>query len=377
MAGAHAAKGSTSQAHKSSGARSADGKASAKARRRSGQLRARSEANESATQQLLKDLLCKKDVDDDEEAVGGPMQSMAEDQAAASGPAPRDQRASSGVVNQYEAPAVQPLSPMELEEKRIEFMNGICSERTRPDARAWIEKVFNMDQANQAAAAMREAKEKRRRRVRSSSVASESGLSGLTGYTGVTGTEATALQTAGGSIAARSHRPQSVYSDESLVVHHSKGDEPLSMKERIQAFIGNRVPELSEHIDAHVARQKEELHKEVDEEVAVQFVRSCNGRQVFDSRTNCLRWQNARRQALQKRLDDKMGGWILEGIENWDQRKATEAKPKEVNETDLVFDYLTKRAAHIDHGKLPSQIPIIKTLRASYSLPRMWRDKYL
>lgn len=302
------------------------------------------------------------------------MQSTAENQAAASGPAPRDQRAPSVVV---EAATAQPLSPMELEEKRNEFMSSICSERTRPDARAWIEKVFNMDQTNQAAAAMREAKDKRRRRVRSSSVASESGLSGQTGYTGVTGTEATALQTAGGSIAARSHRPQSVYSDESLVVHHSKGDEPLSMKERIQAFIGNSVPELSEHIDGHVARQKEELHKEVDEEVAVQFVRSCNGRQIFDSRTNCLRWQNARRQALQKRLDDKMGGWVLEGIESWDQRKATEAKPKEVNETDLIFDYLTKRAAHIDHGKLPSQIPIIKTLRASYSLPRMWRDKYL
>ena len=77
----------------------------------------------------------------------------------------------------------------EHEEKRVEFMSSICSERTRPDARAWIEKVFNMDQANQAAAAMREAKDKRRRRIRSSSVASESGLSGQTGYTGVTGTE--------------------------------------------------------------------------------------------------------------------------------------------------------------------------------------------
>jgi len=349
-----------------SSSRGLDGKASAAMRRKMGAMKHRPPpADDHATQQFLRDLLCNKNTGGEEEAEG-----------EGAGPVRQALRIDSSPGLTEPTPAVQ-RSAMELEEERRQFVNKVCSDRTRPDVRDWVGKIFSMDQNTQAAASMREAKDKRRRRLRSSSsAASDSGLSGQTGYTGVTGTTATAMQTVGGSIAAPSHRPQSVDSAESLVVHHSKGDEPLTMKERIQALLENRVPELNAHIDAHVAKLTEELQKEVDEEVAEQFLRTASSRKVFDGRANYLRWQNARHQALQQRLDAKMGKWILEGIETWDQRKAAESKPKEVNETDLIFDYLTKRAAHIDSGKLPSEIPVFKTLRASYSLPRMWRDRY-
>jgi len=367
----------TAKMHSRSSSRGLDGKASAAMRRKAGTTKHRSLVDDLATQQFLRDLLTSKNTGDEilaeaEDEDAGPAR-----QAASGNISTKALRIDSTSPVIEPTPAAVQLSAMELEEERRQFVNKVCSDRTRPDVRDWVGKIFSMDQSLQAAASMREAKEKRRRRRTSSgSAASDSGLSGQTGYTGVTGTTATAMQTVGGSIAAPSHRPKSVDSAESLVVHHSKGDEPLSMKERIQALLENRVPELAEHIDAHVAKLTDELQKEVDEEVAEQFLRTAGSRKVFDGRANYLRWQNARHQALQQRLDAKMGKWILEGIETWDQRKAAGSKPEEVNETDLIFDYLTKRAAHIDSGKLPSQIPVFKTLRASYSLPRMWQDKY-
>ncbi|CAE7475425.1 unnamed protein product [Symbiodinium necroappetens] len=81
-----------------------------------------------------------------------------------------------------------------------------------------------------------------------------------------------------------------------------------------------------------------------------------------------MRWKNARHQALQKRLDSNMHKWILEGIECWDQKRAMEGKQKDSSDADLVYEHLTKRAVH-DGGKLPSQIPVIRKMRYSYSLP--------
>ncbi|CAJ1455326.1 unnamed protein product [Effrenium voratum] len=264
--------------------------------------------------------------------------------------------------------------PLDLDKERAHFMQQVCGPRTRPDVRAWIEKIWT---TSQAAAAN---EKKRKRKLRTSSAPSESGLSGMTGYTaytGLTGTTATAitaLHTVGGSIAGRSHRPRSMQSDESLVVHHSKGDEPLSVKERVQAFLQNRLPELAVHVDAHVANLTEELRKEVDEEVAENFLRTASNHRVFDGQANFLRWKNVRHKALQKRLDTNMHKWILEGIEGWDQKAA--AKPKEnLLEADVIFEYLTKRAVH-DNGKLPTQIPVIRKMRYSYSLPQTWKDKF-
>merc|ERR1711862_492456 len=196
------------------------------------------------------------------------------------------------------------------------------------------------------------------------SAMSDSGTSGQTGLTGATGTTTTitALQTVGGSIAATSQRPpKSLDSDESLVVHHSGGDEPLSVKERIQAFLANRIPELDAHINAHVTAHTEALQHKVDEDLAEQYLRQTTQRKVFDGHANYLRWQNARHQLLQKQLDANMSKWIMEAIVSWDQKKANENKAKEVSDTDLVFEYLTKRAAHIDSGKLPTEIPIFKS----------------
>merc|ERR1711974_486643 len=108
---------------------------------------------------------------------------------------------------------------------------------------------------------------------------------------------------------------------------------------------------------------------------AGQFLAQTAQRKVFDGRSNYLLWQNTRHQVLQKRLDAEMPAWILEAIECWDQSKAIDRQEKELSDTDLIFEYLTKRAAHIDTGKLPSEIPLFKTMHASYSLPSMWRDR--
>lgn len=338
-------------------------------------------ADEQATQQFLKEYLINKNLDDldlDEEVVPS--------RADEARNAVRHSDAGSGTVKHLKAsgrskegaavvisesvPAAQARDPLELEEERTRLVNEICCPRTRTDVRAWIEKIIAIEQTQVP-------EKKRKRKMRANG--SESGLSGQTGYTaytGVTGTTATALHTVGGSIAGRSHRPKSLDSDESLVVYHSKGDEPLSVKERVQAFLQNRLPELAAHVDAHVAHLTDALKKEVDEDVAEQFLRTASNRRVFDAQVNFMRWKNARHQALQKRLDSNMHKWILEGIECWDQKRAMEGKQKDSSDADLVYEHLTKRAVH-DGGKLPSQIPVIRKMRYSYSLPRMWKDKFI
>jgi len=160
------------------------------------------------------------------------------------------------------------------------------------------------------------------------------------------------------------------------VVHLNVGDPPLSVQERVQAYVARRIPELEQHVNQHVERRSDALQREVDEEMAGQFLLQTAQRKVFDSQANYLRWQNLRHQVLQKRLDTEMQAWILEAVESWDQTQAMEKQDKEVSETDLIFDYITKRAAHINSEKLPAQIPIFRALHASYSLPSMWRDKY-
>merc|ERR1712216_288372 len=132
----------------------------------------------------------------------------------------------------------------------------------------------------------------------------------------------------------------------SLVVHHSKGDEALSVNDRLRAYLSNNIPELSDHINAHVAARTEALRREIDEEQEPKHMKQTSRRKVFDDRANYLRWQNARRMALQQRLDEETSAWILEAIEKWDhkhQKKAFQQKQAELSETDLIFDYVTKR----------------------------------
>lgn len=379
--------------------------------------------DEEATQRRLQELLLNKNAGEDpladtapDAALGGggasagvsragskaaqqrlmPSASSDHGGAAAVGtaPAPSEQgslqggpAASSNASASAAAAAAMALSVQqarEFEEEKRQFVEGICSERTRPDVQAWVGKIFAMSHNARLAAQQAEAKERRRRRMRarSCSATSDAGLSGFSGNTGQTaetgqsGTSGTALLTAGGSIATTSYKaPKSVASEESLVVNFNAGDEPLSMKERIQAYIDRRCPELETHVNEHVAKKSEELQRELDGELADEFLLQTAQRKVFDGRANYLRWQNMRHQVLQKRLDTELPQWTLEAIQAWDQKKSMENQEKEISDTDLIFEYLTKRAAHIDTGKLPTEIPRFRTLHASYSLPSMWRDR--
>lgn len=345
--------------------------------RRTRDLRRRSSGvNEEATQQMLQSLLLNKNVGEDAlaELAGG------------SGPAtPMPESPTRNMRNPVAPPpldsAATAIALAEMEAERDKFMAEICSGSTRLETKDWVRKVFELHYEGRMAVARRDAQDRRRRRGRGScSTMSESSVSAITGYTGYTGytaTTATALQTVGGSIAAASRPPKSVDSAESLVVHHNVGEEPLNVKERVQAFLNGSFPELEEHVNGYIARQTEALQRKVDEELATKFLRQTQQRKVFDGRANYLRWQAARHQLLQKHLDESVPNWILEAIACWDQKKAMEGRAaKEISDTDLVFDFLTKRAAHIDSGKLPTEIPMFRTLHASYSLPSMWKDKY-
>lgn len=346
--------------------------ASTKLKRSTSDLHSRSSrtsVDEPATHQFLKDLLCNKnsaensfeeDVDRPRLRLGSHGQHFAH----------RGKDAGKALSESTAAP-VSTVCPLGLESEQRAFINQVCSDNSRYEVREWVGKVFSMTHHLQA---VQHPKDRRRKRLVSAQ--SDSGLSGQTGYTGTTGT---ALHTVGGSIVAPNYRPKSVESDESLVVHDGKADAPLSLKERAEAFAAGRIPELAEHVEAVILQHTEELKNEVDEETAQSFLRSAADRRIFDEEANLLRWQNARQQALQRRLDANMASWTLKGLESWEQRPQAAEAPKsrrDVSEADLIFDYLTKRAAHIDSGKLPSQIPVFKTLRTSYSMPKMWRDKY-
>lgn len=285
----------------------------------------------------------------------------------------------------------------EFERKRDSFVESICSPSTRREVNNWVGRVFTMTHDVQARMEHEETKERRRRRLRSRSccATSEAGLSGQTAISGTTGgsgtgtaTTGTALLAAGGSIAgargtsvgapasASSYRrPKSANSDESLVVHNEV-DEPLTVQERVQGYLAGRLPELDAHISSCIAQRTQALRKEVDEDIAATYLRDTAERRVFNNRTNSLRWQNKRHQVIQNRLDTDMPQWIMEAIQGWDAKKAMAMKV-DVPDEELVYDYLTKRGSHIDTGKLPAEVPIFRTMHASYSLPSMWRDIHI
>lgn len=205
------------------------------------------------------------------------------------------------------------------------------------------------------------------RLARSNCGISESGSAGTLGL-------------AGGSIAARSQsrRAPSAASADSLFVNHGQGQGNISTEDRVRAYLRDEIPELTAHVNAFIATRTEAVRKTVDSDLRAPFIGATERQGVFDTRANSLRWENQRRALLQKQLDQEMPQWICEAVQQWDQRSAKEHKgADEVNETDFVFDYLTKRSTHINSSKLATEIPIFKTLHASYMLPRMWRDKYL
>jgi len=263
----------------------------------------------------------------------------------------------------------------EREEEKEAFMAQVCSDSTRLDVRDWISRLYEvLKKAKPDTEEDAQMKPSRRgRKAWSNSGASES--------TTITGTTGTALLAAGGSIAGKSatasRKAPSLISAESMVVHPGRKIEILSTEERLRAFLRNEIPELTKHVDAYLAKRAEEVRREIDEEVVEKHLLQMRRQEVFDGKINMLRWQNQRRIVLQKRLDTETPLWILEGVQLWDQKGAMKAREEEVSETDLIFDYLTKRAAHINSSKLAVEIPIFKTLHASYSLPSMWRDKYL
>jgi len=194
---------------------------------------------------------------------------------------------------------------------------------------------------------------------------------------GVDSERTAAFLSAGGSVAA-GRRPASGVSRASMIVHHTIDEPTMNMKERVHAYLTRSVPELEAHIHEKISSCKEQVRRRADEELAERFLVCADRRKVFDRQANDLRWQNARRKELGRRMKGNMVNWILDAIEGWDERKAMEGQVEETgDDSQVIQEYVTKRAAHIDSGKLPTEIPIFKTLRSSYSLPSMWRDKYL
>lgn len=258
------------------------------------------------------------------------------------------------------------------------FIAQVCSDNTRLDVRDWVSRIYEilkkLPQKDDDAGLTD-------KRGRHRKAWSNSGHSETTSHTATTSIHTgSALLTAGGSIAATnapSRRAPSLISAESMVVHPGKKIEMLSTEERLRAYLRNEIPELTAHVNKHVAMRAEEVRREIDEELVERHLLQMRRQQVFDGKANFLRWQNSRRIALQKRLDGETPFWMLEAVQSWDQKSAMKHREEEVSEHDLVFDYLTKRAAHINTSKLASEIPIFKTLHSSYSMPRMWRDKYL
>lgn len=276
-----------------------------------------------------------------------------------------------------------PLVSVEINDKDKEaFVDQICTDATRFEVSDWVGKIYEMKVADeqkqlQAAAA-------RRRRLRSSCGGSDSGASGAHSGTALSGTvshtvsqgvsQGPSLLTAGGSIANISFRTggqeaaaASVISDESLAVHCTGDNEILTLDERWRHYLENRIPELSDYVRSQIIIRTEALRQQVDEQVKQQRLNQMMTRRVFDMRTNQLRWENARRRALQQELDRQMSSWILEAIDNWDQVAAYEGR-KEISETSTMYDILTKRSAHMDSGNLALEIPLFQTMRPSYAL---------
>lgn len=267
-----------------------------------------------------------------------------------------------------DVPALSPQEEEHIREReKAEFVAQVCSDSTRLDVRDWVGRIYKIVKVAAETTAEEEDRKKdsRRRRAWNSSSSESSGT--------------TTLVAAGGSIArtdATSRRAPSLISAESLVVNPPR-PEPLSTEERLRAYLRGEIPELSAHVHAHVAAKSEEMRRMIDEEDVEKHLMQMRKRAVFDGKTNFLRWQATRRVILQQRLDEAMPHWIEEAVASWNQKAAMRKRDEEIADSDLIFDYLTKRAAHINTNKLASEIPIFKTMHASYSMPTMWRDKYL
>mmetsp|Transcript_70053 Transcript_70053/g.130951 ORF Transcript_70053/g.130951 Transcript_70053/m.130951 type:complete len:407 (+) Transcript_70053:26-1246(+) len=349
--------------------------------------------DDSATQSRLMELMnVKMEGDDPAGWRSGPSSQ------AGTSPTSLKARRSQSEAAQAESTSLAPS--IETEHLRNAYVAQVCSDTTRFDVRQWVSKIFYMHHARQQAAEVQrqvDATDAARRRrgqsrhpthtseaaslisdthsqsSRTSDVATTAFQTARTARTTFVGTQASTVAESQPSTSAR--LPMDALSAESLVVNHDPVDKEWSMRERLKAYLSNNLPELTQFVDESVLARTEVVRREVDQELKEKHLRMMNMKQVFDARANHLRWEHIRRATLQRRLDNEMMGWILEAIEAWDHKKALERQAAEISETDLVFDYLTKRAAHIDSGKLPTELPIFKTLHASYSLPSMWRDR--
>jgi len=259
-------------------------------------------------------------------------------------------------------------------ENKEAFIAQICGDNTRADVQEWVSRIYEMrkkqpakDEDDQHKGSRRHPNLAQRGRAMSAS-----GNSDTTNHTGTT----SALMTAGGSIGANARAP-SLISAESMIVHPGQKLELLSTEERLRAYLRNEIPELTAHVNKIVAKRAEEVRREIDEELVEKHLLQMRKMQVFDKKANFLRWQHLRRITLQKRLDKQTPFWMLEAVQSWGQKTAMKTRPENVGEEELVFEYLTKRAAQINSSKLANEIPIFQPLRSSYTLPRMWRDKYL
>merc|ERR1712224_380819 len=100
-------------------------------------------------------------------------------------------------------------------------------------------------------------------------------------------------------------------------------------------------------------------------------------RGIFSDAANDVRLQNNRRFIMKQKLEEHMGQWMWEAIEEWKDGAKTEAakaqKKDEPTDCDIIFKHLTKPATNIDPTRAVSQVPLFKPLYASYSQPSNWR----
>jgi len=364
-------------------------------RARKPKLAAKALADDVATQSRLVELL---NVKMEGEDPGG-WRSSASSQAATS-PTSLKARRSQSEAAQAQAATTSLAPSIETERLRNAYVTQVCSDTTRFDVRQWVGKIFYMHHARQLAAEEQlqvDANDASRRRRGQTRHQTQSSAASLISETHSQSSRASDVATTAFQTPARTARttfagtqssnvaesqqstsvrfPTDALSAESMVVNHDPVDKEWSIRERLKAYLSNNLPELTQFVDESVLARTEGVRREVDQQLKEKHLRMMNMKQVFDTRANQLRWEHVRRATLQRRLDNEMMGWILEAIEAWDHKKALERQAAEISETDLVFDYLTKRAAHIDSGKLPTELPIFKTLHASYSLPSMWRAR--
>lgn len=258
----------------------------------------------------------------------------------------------------------------DLEEEREAFLAGICVSTTRRDVRDCLSRIFHFAKTAEAmnldVSGGGDAPTRRRRAI-STSASSDSGSAGASTF---------ATFAHAGSIAATSRASRKQQNSAlSLVVHQEKYGQLLSPEERLRAYLSNAIPELTEHVHAHIRDCAKSAIKKLDEDDAPLYLHRTRRRGVYSDRENEVRWSNTRHKSMQRHIHEKMPRWILEAIDTWDQQKALQAREVPVSEPDLVYEYLTKRAARISSDKLPSEIPMFDTMHASYMLPRMWRDR--